>query len=158
MPENNFTAEKDLHYHILSQEDDSLYRFYIKYSTHLSVAQKYASGTELSMVPAHTLSLIQDHPGITTTQIAETWGITKGAVSQTIKKLENQKLITKEKDSKNSKIIHLFVTQVGAHISLEHKLFDVQAQLAWRKTLLEKCTSDDLAAFYKVLRLMTELM
>lgn len=49
----------------------------------------------------------------TTLAVTEFLGLTKGTVSQSLKVLENKKLIAREKDKKDKRITHLKVTDEG---------------------------------------------
>ena len=55
------------------------------------------------MVEVHTLTIIEENPGITVTEVTLEWNHTKGAVSQTITKLENRGLIVRNKAENNAK-------------------------------------------------------
>lgn len=69
----------------------------------------------------HTLSEIKEHEGIHITALAEHCGVTKGAVSQVLKKLEQKGLVTKEKDIRNQSRIILKITTKG-EIAYAHHL------------------------------------
>ncbi|WP_260399874.1 helix-turn-helix domain-containing protein [Peribacillus simplex] len=51
------------------------------------------------MVEVHTLTVIEENPGITVTEVALEWNRTKGPVSQIITKLEKRSLIIRKKRS-----------------------------------------------------------
>lgn len=71
-------------------------------------------GAEPLNTPAvHLIDVIGKHKNITTTEIAETLGITKGAVSQMTSKLEIKDFIKREKSNGNDKEIHFFLTAKG---------------------------------------------
>ena len=55
------------------------------------------------MVEVHTLTIMEENPGIIVTEVALEWNHTKGAVSQTITKLENRGLIVRNKAENNAK-------------------------------------------------------
>ena len=84
----------------------------------------YGTGELFSAVEAHTVTRIEEHPGITVTEIAQQTGRTKGAVSQIISKLEEKGMIRREADSKNARKSRLYLTAAGLELSRCHKEYD----------------------------------
>ena len=74
------------------------------------------------------LKYIKENEGIHITGLAELLGVTKGAVSQIVKKLEDKGMITKEADPDNLSRLVLGLTPKGetAYIGHEriHRRFD----------------------------------
>lgn len=69
----------------------------------------------------HFLDKIGDHPGMNMTEFAGAAGITKGAVSQVVKKLENKGLVKRYKSSVNNKEVFIELTRDGRDLYREHK-------------------------------------
>jgi DNA-binding MarR family transcriptional regulator len=69
----------------------------------------------------HIIEAIGRHPGINVTSLANQIGITKGAVSQTLKKIHQKNLITKNKDIGNDKEILLNLTEDGKKVFMGHE-------------------------------------
>lgn len=84
----------------------------------------YGTGDLYTSLEVHTVTRIEDNPGITVTEIAEQTNRTKGAVSQIITKLENKGLVRREKDPENPRRVCLFVTDDGFKLSRSHKEYD----------------------------------
>ena len=84
----------------------------------------YGTGELYTHVEVHTVSLIEDNPGITASEIADRNYRTKGAVSQILNKLEEKSLIRREKDSHNGRRTCLYVTPKGLELSRKHKEYD----------------------------------
>lgn len=84
----------------------------------------YGTGELYTAVEVHTVTLIEENPGITSSEIAERNMRTKGAVSQIISKLEKKDLVRREKDPNNGRRNHLYVTPKGLELSLKHKEYD----------------------------------
>lgn len=84
----------------------------------------YGAGELYTPVEVHTVTRIEENPGITVTEIAEQTARTKGAVSQIVAKLEAKNLIRREKDPQNARKACLYVTETGAYLSRCHKAFD----------------------------------
>lgn len=69
----------------------------------------------------HFLDKIGDHPGMNMTEFAGAAGITKGAVSQVVKKLENKSLVKRYKSSANNKEVFIELTRNGRDLYIHHK-------------------------------------
>lgn len=95
----------------------------------------------------HTLNEIREHEGIHITALAERCGVTKGAISQVLKKLEQKGLITKEKDARNQSRLLLKVTPKGEIAYTYH--LDYQNQFKKMVTDVLEDASDDKVFFIK---------
>jgi DNA-binding MarR family transcriptional regulator len=71
----------------------------------------------------HMLMMIGQNPDAGVTGLAEKAGITKGAVSQTVKRLENKGLIKKQTDPADSKRIVLELTNKGRVAYYAHEQY-----------------------------------
>lgn len=93
----------------------------------------------------HLLDKIGDHPGVNVTEFARAVGITKGAVSQVVKKLESKGFVKRYKSSTNDKEVFLELTRAGRDIYIKHKRTNEETL----KPLVEKLKkhSDDKIAF-----------
>lgn len=138
-------------YQQISPRADALYRFVVSYHNYMNMMRDYGTGEVISMVEVHILTLIEDHPGITVSELTRIWGTTKGAISQTVKKLEGKGLITRTKNETNGRISHLFASDTGEQLSLAHKSFDNRDILETTHALLQSCTSKEIDTFYKVI-------
>ncbi|MGO9611522.1 MAG: MarR family transcriptional regulator [Dissulfurispiraceae bacterium] len=69
----------------------------------------------------HILDKIGAYPGLNITDFAKALGVTKGAVSQIVKKLENKGVIRRYKSSDNDKEVFLKLTPVGREIYRKHE-------------------------------------
>jgi len=68
----------------------------------------------------HMLDRIGEHPEINVTEFARVAGITKGAVSQVVKKLETKGLVRRYKSGSNNKEVFLELTRTGRDAFSEH--------------------------------------
>ena len=67
----------------LNNKYHKLYQFVMNYSEYIYSRHDYANNkVPLTMVEVHTLSYIEDHPGVTATELVAYWEKTKGAISQ----------------------------------------------------------------------------
>ena len=129
---------------------DLLYEFILKYYDLMQEPTDYGTGEKLNMLEVHLLTHIDEHPGVTVSELAKLWGRTKGAISQQIKKLEEKKYITKSKDPSNGKQTLLHATTQGNIISEAHRRYDTQDILLTLNALLKHCTLEEIDTFYKV--------
>lgn len=89
-----------------------------KYNT---VERRAGSKHNLFHSERHMLDKIGDNPGVNITEFARAIGVTKGAVSQIVKKLENKGFIRRFKSSTNDKEVFLEITTTGRDIYNMHK-------------------------------------
>ncbi len=64
--------------------------------------RKFGIEEELHKSEIHLIEIIGENEGLSVTDVSKLLGITKGAVSQTLKKLEKKGLISKINDPENS--------------------------------------------------------
>lgn len=83
-------------------------------------ARTFGTDTELYHSEIHMLQSIMEHPGLHISGIARELGITRGAASQTAKRLEKKMMITKEVSSQDSKKIVMLLTPKGETACLHH--------------------------------------
>jgi len=76
-------------------------------------ALSFGTGVLMHQKEIHTVQAIGRHPGINVTKLAEYTGVTKGAVSQTIKKLTRKGLVKRTHALGNAKEVILELTDLG---------------------------------------------
>lgn len=101
----------------------------------------YGTGDLLYLTEIHTITMVGKNREINMTRLAELMGVTKGAISQTIRKLVNKNLIVKE-NTTNRKEFNLKLSEKGLAVmkgqeSLQKELF------AFAATLYEKADEHD---------------
>lgn len=103
--------------------DDKFHRISNKVSRIEKLPRDF--GTEFFLHPSeiHTIENVGLNPGINITELAIKQGVTKGAVSQVIVKLEKKKLIIKMKEIDNDKTIFLKLSEDGKKAFDGHKTF-----------------------------------
>lgn len=143
----------------LNNKYHKLYQFVMNYSEYIYSRHDYANNkVPLTMVEVHTLSYIEDHPGVTATELVAYWEKTKGAISQVLSKLEKTGLITKETTATNAKTKHLYITDKGVQISQTHKRFDIQDIQETMTKLNEQCSAEEINAFLKVIAIYNDML
>jgi len=83
----------------------------------------HGTGHLLYASEINTLEIIGKSPGINVTELAKRKGVTKGAVSQIVTKLEKKQLITKFKDPENEKVVLLRLDKNGKIAFENHEKF-----------------------------------
>ena len=140
----------------LLENSNKRYDFVEAYNQYIKIARDYGTGETINMVEVHTLTLIADQPGIMAKDVALMWNRTKGAVSQTLAKLEKRGLIERRKEDGNAKNIHLYVTAAGQKLSDAHHKYDLSHLLLTDTAVSNACTNEEMETFYKVLNAYTE--
>lgn len=158
MKDTEEMIQNDIKYHEMNAKANILYKFVMTYSDYIKAAHDYGTGETINMAEVHTLTAIDETPGITVTEVALEWNRTKGAVSQIIGKLEKRGLIVRKKEGGNAKTVHLYVTEKGKLLSNAHKAYDIK-ELSWTDEILHRnFSSEEINTFYKVMERYTELM
>ena len=82
-------------------------------------------GTRTLLYPSeiHTIEAIGSQPGINITQLATLQGVTKGAVSQVIRKLVDKNMVQRMKDEKSDREVLLTLSPQGETAFEAHKDF-----------------------------------
>lgn len=91
---------------------DGFLRIINKYKRLEQRPQDYGTGI-LHPVEIHTIEMIGLKDELNVTALASEMGVTKGAVSQTLSKLEKKGHIKKVKAADNDKEVHLELTDLG---------------------------------------------
>ena len=108
---------------------ESVIRVFEKQKENARKPREYAPGQMLYPSEIHLLMLIGLNPDVSVTRLADIAGVTKGAVSQTLAKLEAKKLVKREEDADNASRIRLNLTNRGmkshlAHIQMHKDMHD----------------------------------
>ena len=90
-----------------------------------SPSLSFGTGVLMFRREIHTIQAIGRNPGINVTTLAEYMGVTKGAVSQIIKKLSKKRLVQKTHTIGNAKEVILELTNLGWIGFHNHEKFHV---------------------------------
>lgn len=154
----NFEPELNELYHRLNDRAEMLYKFVIMYYNYIYASHNYGTDQNFTMMEIHTLTYIEDNPGVTVTELAGTWRKTKSAVSQTVKKLVDEGFVVRKPKENNNKSVMLYVTEKGKQLSYVHKAYDIADISQTSSYLALQCGSEDVEAFYRVLKAYTALL
>ena len=83
----------------------------------------------------HMLDKIGDNTGMNVTEFAAAAGVTKGAISQLVTKLEKKDIVRRYKKSTNEKEVFLELTRTGQEVYEKHKEINEQALLPLKEEL-----------------------
>ena len=111
----------------------------------------YGGGEVHTGLEMHTLRYIVDNPGCTVTEIAETWSRTVGAISQVVKKLRNEGMVSQRKDPSNERRNLLYATGSGISADSSQRTRELEraGQAVQR---LKGYTDEELMTTSKILR------
>jgi DNA-binding MarR family transcriptional regulator len=75
--------------------------------------RQFGTGENLSGPEIHVIEVIGQNEGLSVTALANRLGVTKGAVSQTLKKMESKELVSRDVDPSNSSRVTLSLSTKG---------------------------------------------
>lgn len=100
---------------------EDAYRIINKYNQKAKTAKHYGTEDLLYSAEVHMIELIGSYEAITTTQLAEKLGITKGAISQITRKLLEKNLIVKNPSAERSNEVLISLTDKGRIVYSYHQ-------------------------------------
>ena len=112
-----------------------------KYNSLEKIPVDYGVGKDLYHSERHLIDHIGNHPEKNITELAKFMGVTKGAISQTVKKLENKDIVQRYKGEGNEKEVFLKLTSIGMSVFNKHKEVNQEAILPFHEEL-EKYPED----------------
>ncbi|OUQ77064.1 MarR family transcriptional regulator [Flavonifractor sp. An100] len=142
----------------LNEKANEVYKFVMLYSQYMSEQHYYGVGIPINMVEIHTLTAIEENPGITISQLASMWQRTNSALSQTATKLEQKGYIIRRKDPNNARNVQLYATESGQELSVAHKAYDTMNVTQTLQELSRSCTPQQIDNFFYVLHAYIQLL
>ncbi len=133
------------------------YRIINKYNQKTQKPRCYGTDDKLYASQVHMLDVIGAYEGITTTQLANLLGITKGAVSQTTNKLFNMSLINKLPSSERKNEVHISLTDKGRTVFDYHNELHISTQRQI-DSIFSSLPPDSLAAVNSIIDLIEEMI
>lgn len=96
-------------------------------------------GVDFPLSPAemHAIDVVGSQPGIHVSEVAEKKGVTSGAISQIIRKLEQKGLVLRYKDPGNHKSVQLKLTAKGGIAFQQFQTFKSELLTDFWKTFNE---------------------
>jgi DNA-binding MarR family transcriptional regulator len=100
-----------------------------KYNALEKVPVKLMKGHTLYHSERHMIDNIGENPEMNITEFAQSLGVTKGAVSQVVSKLETKGMVRRRRKSDNEKEVILSLTREGADLYRMHKKVNEESLL-----------------------------
>jgi DNA-binding MarR family transcriptional regulator len=101
----------------------------------------FGTGSKVYVTEIQTVSVIGENPNANMTQLSEIMGVTRGAISQTVRKLIAKKLVVRL-TARNQKEINLGLTGFGRMVS-ESYLTKMQEVFTFADELYDSATPDE---------------
>ena len=92
-----------------------------KYKALEKIPVDYGYGKSLYHSERHMLDTIGDNPTMNISEFASSLGVTKGAISQVVKKLEDKQVVKRYKRAENDREVFIELTETGKEIYKKHK-------------------------------------
>lgn len=113
---------------------ESFIRLVNKYNALSKHPMTYGTRHKFYHSERHMLDIIGDDPGLNLTEFAKAAGVTKGAVSQVVTKLEKKGALKRFKSDHNDKEIKLKLTPKGEQIYAHHQSINEESIIhLWRE-------------------------
>lgn len=141
----------------LDEKIDIVFRHQMLFSLYRSIPRDYGMGILMSEVDVHTLGYIQENPGILAKKIAEMTYRSKGTVSLSLSKLEEQGLLEQRINPEKKSERNLYLTPAGEEVCRRHREYDRKVTCEYIMELLKHCTPEEINGFYKVSHYRCEL-
>lgn len=109
---------------------DLFIRIVNKYNALEKYPARFGTKHDLYHSERHMIDKIGGHPGTNVTEFAKAAGVTKGAVSQIIKKLEKKGIIRRLRKIGNDKEILIELTRTGREVYQQHQKINEESALA----------------------------
>ncbi len=106
-----------------------------KYNSLEKIPARHGTIHNLYHSERHMLDKIGDNRGMNVTEFAEAAGVTKGAISQLVTKLEKKGIVRRYKKSTNDKEVFLELTKSGQKVYQKHKEINEQTILPLNEEL-----------------------
>lgn len=128
---------------------ESAFRMVGMLSNRTNAPHTFSNGIALCTAETHVLAVVGEHKKIAAVQLAEVLGVTKGAISQTVKKLEAKGLVEREIVDMGRIQSVLKLTDTGKEICEEHQKnhIEIMRELYGYMDSFPKDTRDILAQF-----------
>lgn len=116
----------------------------------------FGTGDLLYVTEIHAIHYIGANPEINMTQLAEISGVTRGAISQTVKRLVSKHYIARYK-SKNKKEINLRLSDKGYIINKKYEDFEKE-RFVFAEKLYENASKQDILLIRNLFNVIYENM
>ena len=123
-------------------------RLFVAYRESFSDPKKMLDNLSLGIAHHKVLHLISLYNGITISNLLKKLKITKQSLNRVLKDLDKNKYIIFKKDQKDTRIKHIFLTEIGNDIY--ERIFEIQKKRIYK--VLLSSTSEEVTYFNKILK------
>ena len=126
----------------------------------LTIQRKHklnVDGVDFSAAEIHLVDTIGRHPNANVTEMARYQGVTKSAISQKLRKLENKGIILRSRDALNAKEVNVELTKAGWRAFNLHEEHH-RAQDSEMFEFLEKASPENIRFLIEGFEMMNSVM
>lgn len=116
-------------------------------------ARNFGTSEKLHNSEIRLLNLIGRSKGASITELAESMGVTKGAISQNVRKLEKKGMVNKAIDKDNQSKMNIFLTSQGETACAYHRKYHEEFN-GYVMNAMESCTEHEVK---KIIEFFTKL-
>jgi DNA-binding MarR family transcriptional regulator len=116
----------------------------------------FGTGDRLYVSEIHAIYIVGRYPEINMTQLAELSGVTKGAISQTVKRLSGKRYIAKYK-IRNNKEVNLRLSDKG-YVIYQHYLNFAKERFVFAEEIYRNASKDDIDLVKRLFAVIYENM
>lgn len=148
----NDYSSKDIQdiFESLDDKIDIVFRHQMLFSLYRAIPRDYDVGYFMGEVDVHTLGYIEAEPGILAKEIARKTYRSKGTVSVSLAKLEEEGFIEQRVNPNKKSERNLYITPKGAQLCKRHREYDRRTTYNYILRLMEYCTPEEINGFFKV--------
>ncbi|MFP3155018.1 MarR family transcriptional regulator [Lachnospiraceae bacterium ZAX-1] len=137
---------------------DQLYKTMNILNREMKTAQDYGIGFPLYHSEVHLIDLIQKHEGANGKELAETHGVTTGAIWQTTKKLISKNLIESYQEPNNKKEVYYRLTDLGRKASEGHRRHHEALNAAFTQNAANHISDSDMKTVMRFLEMAAQYL
>lgn len=112
-----------IYYLVMREFEDKFIKVVNMYNKLENLKIEFVPGIKVSHLDAHLLALMNNNPHKKVSELAELFGVTKGAVSQQIKKMEKRDLLKRVRHNDNYREVYIELTDNGKKAVESHTKF-----------------------------------
>jgi DNA-binding MarR family transcriptional regulator len=135
---------------------DTFNRILHLYSVIDKKPKEYGTGDLLYVSEIHAIYLVGKYPELNLTRLSELAGVTKGAVSQMVKRLVSKRYIAKYKIT-NNKEVNIRLSDKG-YIIYQHYLNFAKERFVFAEEIYRKASKDDIDLVKRLFTVIHEHM
>lgn len=150
-----YTPSGDPFAHI-DEKVDIIFRHQMLMSAYQATPRDYGTGIFMNELDVHALGFIKRKPGITAGELCRMTYRSKGTISIMLSRLEQKELIEQQPNPDNRREKHIYLTEHGEHVCLEHEAYDRRITCGYLADIAKVCTPQEIEGFFKVLHYRSE--